>query len=519
MILRGTLLDKKQNIHTVDTKQIAKNTLMLYFRQLLVMLVSLYSVRVVLNTLGADDYGLYNVVAGIVAMFGFVSASMAGTCQRYFSFSLGKNDFDELHKIFNLTIAIYIIITVVIVFFSETIGLWFVYTKLKIAAERVSTAKWVYQFSILSLVLTILTTPFMAMLIAYEDMNIYAYVGIIEAFLKLCVALILQVLPWDKLWLYGLLMLLVTIVTTTIYRTVCKLKYKACKYKFYWNTLQARSMMSFIGWNIIGVASDVGKNQGVNTLLNQYFNPIVTTSRSIAMQVSGAVSSFSQNFSAALNPQIIKNYAAGSNTEMLNLLYKGCRFTYFLMLFFALPLLVEMESILAFWLQVVPDYAVVFTQLILIKALLEALCYPMITAVQATGNIKTYQCLIGGILLLNFPLAWLILGMGKGPIFVVVLDLILICCAVIARLMINKKLIKLSLLIFFKKVLFPILGVTTISSVLAFIWLCLNLHFFLVIMGCAFSTATSIFCFGLTHNERLYLIHTIKAKLRYFERC
>lgn len=491
---------------------------MLYFRQLLVMLVSLYTVRIVLNTLGADDYGLYNVVAGIVAMFGFLSASMAGASQRYFSLSLGKNDFDGLHKIFNLTVAIYAIITVIIIVFAETAGLWFVYTKLKVVADRFSAVKWIYQFSILSLAVTILSTPFMAMLIAHEDMNIYAYVGMIEALLKLCVAFILQLLPWDKLWLYGFLMLVITIVTTTIYCSACQAKYKSCKYKFYWNTAQAKDMISFVGWNLIGSAANILKNHGNNILLNQYFTPVINASRSIAMQVNGAVSSFSQNFSTALNPQIIKNYAAGDKENMLILLYRGCKLTYFLMLFFSLPLLIEMDIILTLWLKSPPVYAIEFTRLILINALIESLCYPIIAAVQATGKVKMFQIVVGGIVLLNFPIVWIALILGGSCIVVMVVDILLTIAALFVRVLLSKKLIELPLVIFFKEVCMPVCSVTLLSLVGALVFYLLLPRTFIasccVIVMTVFCTGALCFFLGLTSLEKNYLISILKNKLK-----
>lgn len=518
MILRKDFLDKKQNPHTVDTKRIAKNTLMLYFRQLLVMLVHLYTVRIVLNTLGANDYGLYNVVAGIVAMFGFLSASMAAASQRYFSFSLGKKDRDELHKIFNLTIVIYAIITIIVIFFAETVGSWFVYTKLRVDSERFFIVKWVYQFSILSLVLTIMTIPFMAVLIAYEDMRIYAYVGIIEALLKLCVALILQVSPWDKLWLYSLLMLLVTIVTTTIYRTICKIKYKECKYKFYWNAVQAKDMMSFVGWNLIGSMADILKNQGNNILLNQYFAPVVNASRGIAMQVNGAVSSFSQNFSAALNPQIVKNYAAGNTEKMLSLIYRGCKLTYFLMLFFALPLIIEMDMILTLWLKKPPVYAIEFTRLILINALVGSLSYPISTAVQATGRVKVFQMVVGGIVLLNFPVVLIALVMGSGAVVVMIVDIVLAIIALFARVLLSKKLFRLPLLIFYKKVGIPVFSVTLLSLVGSLMFYMLVPRSFIssccVIIMTIICTGVTSFFLGLTNQERNYLVASLRNKLK-----
>jgi O-antigen/teichoic acid export membrane protein len=314
-----------------NTTRIAKNTLMLYFRQILIMLVSLYTVRVVLNTLGAEDYGIYNVVAGVVTMFGFLSSTMSGATQRFLSIEIGRSDFDRLKRVFSLSLTIYMLFVVIVLLLAETAGLWFITNKLIIPAERKGAALWTYQFSILSFLFTILTAPYMAAVIAHEDMNIYAYVSILEVVLKLVMVFLLNFIAWDKLKVYGILVCGATIINTTIYRTVCMFKYQECKFKFFWEKGLFNEIVYYTKWSILGVFSDVFKYQAILLLLNQYFNPIVITAHSIASSVRNIVSNFSWNFNYALRPQIVKYYAIGQKEEMTKLMFYGVKGTYFLM--------------------------------------------------------------------------------------------------------------------------------------------------------------------------------------------
>lgn len=499
-----------------NSTRIAKNTLLLYFRQILIMLVSLYTVRVILKTLGATDYGLYNVVAGVVTMFSFLSGAMASASQRYFSFDLGKGDSEHLKKTFNQTLAIYFLITAGAVILAETLGLWFVNNKLVIPSERFFASKWIYQFSVVSLAFTIMTSPFMADIIAREDMNIYAYVSIVEVGLKLAVAFLIQLFPVDKLVLYGLLLLIVTIINTTIYRTVCKLKYTECKFKLTWDSAYAKEMFSFTGWSLFGAMVGVFKYQFVNILLNQFFGPVVNAARSITSSVNTAVNSFSQNFSTALKPQIIKSYAGGNTDESVSLTFRGCKFTYFLMYVFTLPLVLEMETVLGLWLGNPPEYAVIFTRLALIDVLIESISYPIMTLNQATGKIKVYQAVVGSALLLNFPVSWLVLKLGAPPygVFFVAISICLV--ASLLRVVIVKVLVGFSFRRFLGKVFLPILCVTIISAVFAFgIHHALPLSLFFVLLKIVIDVllvALVAGLIGLSKSERKTVIDMIKKR-------
>jgi O-antigen/teichoic acid export membrane protein len=501
-----------------NTKRIAKNTLMLYFRQLLIMLVSLYTIRAILDILGAEDYGIYNLVAGVVTMFGFLSGSMAAASQRYFAFQLGRGDYEQLQKTFSLNFLIYILIVTVVLLLAETIGMWFVNHKLIIPQDRMGAARWIYQCSIISFVFTILVTPFMAVIIAYEDMNIYATVSIVEVLLKLGSVFLLRIIVLDKLQLYGILLCVVTIINTGIYSCICKRKYQACRFRFYWNTDLFKELSGFTGWNLFGAFSGIFKNQGVNILLNQFFNPLVIASRGIASMVYTAVASFSQNFSTALRPQIIKKYANGYKDEFILWVFRGSKTTYFLMYLFIVPLILEMSTVLSLWIKNVPGHAVVFTRLILIDALIDSITFTIITSVQAIGKIKLYQSVVGGILLLNVPLSWIFLIMGYPSYFVMIVGICLTFMVFIIRLLIMRMLIDFCIFQFFKEVLLPICKISVLSMILpVIIYVNLKqslLRFFLVAGVSIVSTGGSIYFLGLSSMERYKIITSIRDKFR-----
>ena len=453
-----------------NTIRIAKNTIFLYFRQILIMLVSLYTVRVVLNVLGAEDYGIYNVVAGVVTMFSFLSGAMATASQRYFSFDLGKGDTENLKRTFSLTVTIYIILALIVVILAETVGLWFVLNKLSVPQEKVEAARWIYQFSIISFVFTILTGPFMADIIAHEDMNIYAYVSIVEVLLKLGVAFSLRFFGLDKLILYGLLMLFVTIINTTIYRAICKKKYPECKYKFCWDKEYVKEMFGFTGWSIFGSFTSMARTQAITVLVNQFFNPIVVAARTISTQVTNSLNVFSANFNTSLYAPIVKEWAGGKKQGMYSLVYTGCKMTFFLMWIFALPLCLRMEYVLTLWLKNLPEYVIIFTILSIIEVQINAISYPIMTAARASGKVKLYELTLGIMQLLMFiaSYVWLKFFNG-GPTAVFWTAIILNIAMFFARLLIVRHLVQLSLRQFAVKVILPILILISVSFLPSYI--------------------------------------------------
>ena len=498
--------------------RVARNTLMLYFRQILIMAVSLYTVRVVLNVLGAEDYGIYNVVAGVVTMFGFLSGAMATASQRYFSFDIGKGDVEHLKKTFAVTFQIYVLLALVIVLVAESLGLWFVNTKLVIPEARLTAANWIFQAAIVSFLLTLITTPYMASIIAHENMNVYAYASIIEVALKLGIVFLLRDLPYDKLILYGLLLAAVALVNTSIYRFYCRLHYAECKVLFVRDGALFREIISYSGWNLFGAAVGVVKNQVINILLNLHFGTIVNAARGVASQVNSAVVNFGQNFSTALRPQIIKTYAAERKDETMNLVFRGCKFTFFLMYLFALPLCLEMKTILSLWLKNPPEYSVCFTQLALIDAVIDSISYPLMTLAQATGKIKLYQGLVGGVLLCNLPVSYIALQFGVSAYAVMIVAICITVTAFLVRLIIIKHLAKFSIRNFIQKTILPCLLVAFLASLAPLVF---YFHFaegFFRLCATTFisisSTALCVLFIGMNYMERKALIASVKSKLR-----
>lgn len=501
-----------------NKKKIAKNTVMLYFRQILILLVSLYSVRVVLNTLGAMDYGIYNVVAGVVTMFTFLSTSMAAASQRFFSFSLGQNDIEGLKKIFCITLEIYLILIAIVVLFAETIGLWFVNNKLVIPAERMNAARWVYHFAIIAFIINLFSAPFMALIISHEDMSIYAYVSIIEALLKLAVVFLLGVFRIDKLILYGLLLCAVTSAVTLLYYLHCKIKYKESSFRFVWDKKLFSEIASFSGWCLFGSTAGIFKNQITNILLNIYFGPVVNAARSIALNVSNAVTSFASNFNMAVRPQIIKSYSAGDKKDTFALVYQSTKLSYFLLWVFMCPLFLEMNYVLTLWLKNVPDMTVIFTRLILIEVLFDSISYPMQSLSQASGKMKLYQSIVGGVLLLNLPFSYFVLKLGGNAYAVQFVAIAIAVIALALRIAINRILTGLACLDFINKSILPCVFVSAFSCALPFFIYKTMAEGFVRLAFVVISSTVSLIVFalllGLSKAEKNYAFNLISNKLR-----
>lgn len=439
---------------------------MLYFRQILILLVSLYTVRVVLNTLGVEDYGIYSVVGGIVSFFSFLSGTMASATQRFFSFSLGQNDTEKLKKTFSVNLVIYISIALFAFILLETIGLWYVNNQLKVPAERFDAVIWIFHFAMLTFVTTIFTAPFMAIIIAHEDMKIYAYVSIIEAVLKLGVVFLLVYFPLDKLELYGILLFIVAIINTTIYITICIRKYAECQFrKFYWDKEMFREITGFTGWTLFGQTTTVVRNQAVTILLNQLFNPAIVAARAIATNVTSQINLFSNNFNIGLYSPIIKAYAANEKKEMFSLIFNGSKITFFLIWVFALPMFLGMDMILNLWLKNPPPEAILFTRLALIEVLINSISLPIATSARAPGKMKTYELTLGLIQVSIFFFNWIVLKMGYPAYTVFIIAALINLLMLFVRLIIVRQLIGLPLGSFFKMVALPVLGLIVVSTI------------------------------------------------------
>ena len=367
-----------------NNKRIAKNTLLLYFRMLLLMVVSLYTSRVTLAALGVEDYGIYNVVGGVVAMFSMLSGSLSAAISRFITFELGRGDKERLKTVFSTSVNIQIGLAIIIMVLAEIGGVWFLNCKMNIATERLLAANWVLQCSIITFMINLISVPYNAAIIAHERMSAFAYISILETVLKLLVVYLLYVTLYDRLIVYAVLLCLVAIALRLIYGIYCKRNFEECTYHFIYDKSILRSMTGFAGWNFIGVASGALRGQGVNIVINLFCGAAVNAARAISFQVNNAVNSFASNFMTAINPQITKSYASGNYGYMMQLIFQGARLSYYLLLFISLPLILEADTVLKLWLEEVPEHTTLFVQLILVFGMEEALSNPLITAMLAT---------------------------------------------------------------------------------------------------------------------------------------
>lgn len=497
-----------------NSKRIAKNTLLLYFRMLLMMIVSLYTSRIVLKALGVEDFGIYNVVGGAVAMFNVLSGSLSSAISRFITFELGKNDEEKLKKVFSSSVTIQFVLAVFIVIIAELVGVWFINEKMNIAIERLSAANWVFHFSILTFIVNLISVPYNAAIIAHERMSAFAYISILEVLGKLSIAYFIIISPIDRLVFYSLLMWLVAVIIRFVYAFYCKRNFEECDYHFIWDKQLIKQMFSFAGWNFIGSSSAILRDQGGNIILNLFFGTTINAARGIAYQVYSAIYSFITNFMTAINPQITKSYATADYTYMMKLIYKGSRFASYLLFMLSLPVLINADYLLHLWLGIVPQYTVLFVRLILIFALSESISGPLITAQLATGNIRNYQLLVGGLQMLNLPLSFVVLNCGGAPEFVFIIAIIISQLCLACRLFMLRSMINLSVRIFIKKVYANILLVFFIASIFP---VCLSLYlgenllnFFVLISVSVISSSLTILYVGCSNTERLYLLEKIR---------
>ncbi len=415
-------------------KRIAKNTMMLYIRMFVLMLVGLYTSRVVLNALGETDYGIYGVVGGVVAMFTMISGSLNSAVSRFITFELGKGDPIRLNKVYSTSVNIQLFLALMVVVIAEPVGLWFIENKMTIDPSRIQAATWVLHFSLLAFVVNLMSIPQMASITAHEKMSAYAYIGMMDGLLRLGVAFMIVRSPIDRLVYYAMLMAAVVLVVRITYGIYCRIHFRECRYRLFFDLPLVKEMFSFAGWNFIGVTSGVLRDHGGNILVNLFSGPVVNAARGVAVQLNGAVQSFVTNFMTAVNPQITKSYAAGDTQYVFSLISKSSRMSFYLLSLMAIPIIFNTDFLLGIWLKQVPEHTSLFVQLFLLFAMSEALSNPLITAMLATGSIRNYQLVVGGIQLLNIPLSYIFLKFGARPEITVVVAIMLSQVCLFARL-------------------------------------------------------------------------------------
>lgn len=496
--------------NSANSKRIAKNTLMLYFRMLFLMGVSLYTSRVVLEALGVEDYGIYNVVGGVVAMFTMISGSLSSAISRFITFELGKENQEKLNTIFSTSIIIQLIISLIIIILAETIGVLFLENKMVIPIDRLVAAKWVLQFSVLTLVINLISIPYNAAIIAHEKMGAFAYISIVEAVGKLSIAYFINITPIDRLIFYAILMSLVALVVRFTYSVYCRRNFEECKFRCVFDKQLLKDMFGFAGWNFIGSSSALLRDQGGNMLLNILGGgPAVNAARGISTQVNSAIMQFSSNFMMALNPQITKSYASGDHKYMMTLIFQGARLSFYMLLTLSLPVIISTPYILKLWLNIVPEYTAIFVQLVLIFGMCESISSPLITAMLATGKIRNYQIVVGGFQMMNLPLSYVMLKLGFFPPIVLIVAIFISMCCLASRLYMLRGMIGLSIRNFLKSVFFNVLIVAVIAAIIPYfarVYITDNfIGFIIVSFICAVSTLVTIYFTGCKRDERAFV--------------
>ena len=503
---------------SANNKRIAKNTIFLYIRMLISLAVQLYTSRVILDALGVSDYGIYNVVGGMVTMFAFMSNTMSTAAQRFMSYAIGKNDEADLRNTFIVSTIILWGIAIIVILLVESAGLWFLYNQLSIPEGRMIAAFFVFQFSVITLFITIISVPYNAAIIAHEKMSAFAGISLIDIFLKLGVAVLIANLSYliDRLILYGGLLMMISILIRTIYTIYCKKNFAECsnnKYKY--DKEKGSKMLSFFGWNTIGAFSYVVKEQGVNILINIFFGTIVNAARGVTNQVTGAVQGFISNFQLAMNPQITKYYAQNDYGNLFKLVQRGAKFSIFLYFFLALPIFLDLDYILNIWLVKVPEHTLVFIRLTFILMMIEAISSPVITCLLAVGKVKWYQIIVGSLLIMNLPISYIALKLGCSPEVTIQIAIIISFISLFIRLLLLKRYISFPILEFIYAVLFRAIIVILVAFICAYyIYISLpvtgfNRLIFTVISSWTVAAAI-IYFIGMSNLEKTIVVRELK---------
>ena len=501
-----------------NNKRIAKNTLLLYCRTFFIMAITLYTSRVVLETLGVGNYGIYNVVGGFVAMFTVISGALSTSISRFITFELGNGNKEKLRRIFSTSVNIQILIGLVILILGESVGLWFMNTQMNIPTERIVAANWVLQCSLFSFIINLISVPYNAAIIAHEKMKAFAYVSILEALLKLIIVYLLIISNSDKLILYAILHVAVALTIRLIYGIYCNKNFTECHYQITYDKTLIKEMTGFAGWNFLTNGAYIFNTQGVNILINLFFGVTINAARGIATQIDGAIMQFVSSFTTAINPQIIKSYATGEKESMFKLICRGAKFSYFMLLFFAIPFICEADIILALWLKEVPPHTNTFVRLSIIASMVNILSNTQYTACQATGNIKQYTIVITSVGCLVFPLTWLFFKWGYPVESTYYIFIIIYLILDILRLFFMRSLLNFPIIKFFKEVFWDITKVTIAGVILPIIGIIfipqIWWRLILTLIISTISISISIYLLGLSKSEKNTITQSIKNRLK-----
>lgn len=478
------------------------------------MLISLYTSRVILDALGVEDYGIYNVVGGFVSMFALISAALTSACSRFLNFELGKGDPERQNVVFSTAVTIQWGLAILVAVLSEAIGVWYVNNVMVLPPERLPAANWCFQFSVFNFCMNLITVPYNASIIAHEKMKAFAYVSIFQGLAQLGISFMVYYEPFDRLVFYAFMLMLLQFLVRYMYQIYCRKHFNECHYRFVVDKPLLKHMFSYSLWHLVGNSASVLKGHGVNLVLNFFFGPAVNAARGIANQVDGAVNQFASNFMMAMNPQITQSYSRGDLKDMFKLVNRGSRFSFFLLFILAFPVIINADYILHLWLKEIPAHTVTFVQLTLISMLVGSVSKSLITAQNATGNVKNYQLVVGGILLLNLPLSYLFLYFGMMPEIVVVVAIVVEILAFLARMYLLPFTIKeFKPLLFVRDVILKCIVVILFAvpiPALVYIYLPENFYTFVLnVCVCMLCSAVVIYYVGCNAHERAMLLSAI----------
>lgn len=501
--------DSHTEIGVSNNRRIAKNTIMLYVRMLVMMLVSLVTSRVYLKTLGETDFGIFNIVGGLVLSFAFISSTMQIATQRFLNYVMAKEDEYSVKKVFNVSLLIYFLISAIILVIAETIGLWFLNSKMNIPPERLIAANWVYQFSVLGFVFQMIRIPYNATIIAYEEMSFYAYFSIFEAILKLGTAFFVVFFGFDKLVVISSLTAIVYLVVFIGYKVYCNKKYDITHFKWIWDKKIIVEMSKYSGWSLYGAGCIMSSNQGVDLVVNYFWGVTVNAALGIASQLSHAINMLVSNFQIAYNPQLVKLYAQDKFSEFNLLIRRAAKFSFFLLLYAFIPFFLCSSDILHLWLGVYPSYTNDFVRLMLIYVLLDSLQAPLWLSALASGKIKKYQIVTGTIILMNIPIVFLLMKFGLPPQFAWGCRILISVILFIARVWYLKSHMGFQFRLFLQNTVFRCFFVLAVSLILPYmVYYYTNdgiVQILFVLLVNLFSVTISVFFFGLTSAERVVI--------------
>lgn len=499
-----------------NNKRIAKNTIYLYIRSLLTMFIGLFTVRIVLKTLGEQDYGIYAVVGGLLAFLTFISGALSTGSQRFFSNYLGLQDQKGLNETFRVTFFIYLILSGIIILGGEVIGVWFINTHLNIPPDRIFATNVIFQFVIISTAFSLITNPFMSSIMAHEDMHIIGKMAVLDGILKISICVLLVISPWDKLVSYAFLLLVSVFLVQSIYLLFARKKYEECVLIPKWDKKKFKEITSFSGWNLFGSLAWVGKIQGTSILLNMFFGPLVNAAQGVANTVRNVAGTFSGNFSSAIQPQIVKKYATQDYDNLRNLVHRGSKMTYFLMMIVVTPLIFTIDFIMQMWLGDHNRHMETFCQIILIEALIDSISSPLASVNQATGKIAVYQALIGFFGLLNLPIAYVFIKLNYAPEWVFIASVFLQIFIVAVRIVFLHRIYPGAMKGAIKNILLPCGIVTLFTFLICYLF---NIHLRQIItdipaiIGFILINIFFIWIFGLNKEEKTKIVTIIKNRI------